>query len=72
MTFSHLFCRTGEPFLAGEPLRADLTGELSFFSLPAMVFYTATFSLKRFRGSLRSNFSISTGVYWSRNSSIER
>ena len=32
----------------------------------------ATFSLNRLSGSFLSSFSSSTGVYWSRNSSIDR
>ena len=47
----------------------DLKGELS---LPTMVFCTAIFSENFLSGSLRSRRSSSVGVYWSRNSSIER
>lgn len=49
-----------------------LNGDVSRTSFPMMVFCTAIFSENFFSGSLRSNFSNSAGVYWSRNSSIER
>lgn len=39
---------------------------------PYMDFLIASLVLKRYIGSFLSNFSSSTGVYWSRNSSIDR
>ena len=44
-------------------LGGDLTGDVSFLSLPMSNFYTATFSENLLSGLFRSNFSNSTGVY---------
>ena len=49
-----------------------LIGEDSLISLPTMVFWMATFSLNFLRGSFLSIFSSSAGVYWSKNSSMDR
>ena len=70
-------CEDGQMRLLGDSLPGevlprdgdDLKGELS---LPTMVFCTAIFSENFLSGSLRSRRSSSVGVYWSRNSSIER
>ena len=47
-------------------------GDVSRPGFEMTSFWTAMRSLILFRGSLRSSFSSSAGVYWSRNSSIER
>ena len=49
-----------------------LSGDDSLASFPAIVFCTAIFSENFFKGSFLSIFSSSTGVYWSKNSSIDK
>ena len=58
--------------LVGEAEAGFLTGDFSLAFADAIVFWTATLSVKRLSGSLRSSFSSSTGVYWSMNSSMDR
>ncbi len=59
--------RLGDP--DGDSVRI---GEDSLSSLPTSVFCTETLEENFIRGSLRSSFSSSAGVYWSKNSSIDR
>jgi len=62
-----LFCLFGDP--DGESV---LIGEDSRSSLPTKVFWTDTLELNFINGSFRSIFSSSAGVYWSKNSSIDK